>query len=141
MLFLFVFQRFTPILDDYHSLSQIFKTKNLTGGTNSSPDLNNQNVLVRCKKSLSTIYQELIKVRYMRPLETLHNNLCFKNLNNFLTRMIYDRHSPHETTILTKSTSYTNQLSNGSDLIQKEASALVKVDERKEEIEIKACEI
>lgn len=24
----------------------------------------------------------------MRPLETLHNNLCFKNLNNFLTRMI-----------------------------------------------------
>lgn len=26
----------------------------------------------------------------MRPLETLHNNLCFKNLNNFLTRMIND---------------------------------------------------
>ena len=32
----------------------------------------------------------------MRPLETLHNNLCFKSLNNFLTRMIYDRHSPNE---------------------------------------------
>lgn len=30
----------------------------------------------------------MIKVRYMRPLETLHNNLCFKNLNYFLTRMI-----------------------------------------------------
>ncbi len=24
----------------------------------------------------------------MRPLETLHNNLCFKALNSFLTRMI-----------------------------------------------------
>lgn len=32
----------------------------------------------------------------MRPLETLHNNLCFKNLNNFLTRMINDRHSPYD---------------------------------------------
>lgn len=38
--------------------------------------------------SFLAIYQDLIKVRYMRPLETLHNNLCFKNLNNFLTRMV-----------------------------------------------------
>lgn len=32
-----------------------------------------------------------MKVRYIRPLETLHNNLCFKTLNNFLTRMINDK--------------------------------------------------
>ena len=38
----------------------------------------------------------MIKVRYMRPLETLHNNLCFKNLNNFLTRMINDRPTSNE---------------------------------------------
>jgi hypothetical protein len=31
----------------------------------------------------------------MRPLETLHNNLCFNTLNSFLTRMINDRLSPH----------------------------------------------
>ena len=36
----------------------------------------------------------------MRPLETLHNNLCFKNLNNFLTRMINDRHSPYDSAII-----------------------------------------
>jgi hypothetical protein len=42
------------------------------------------------------IYQELVKVKYMRPLETLHNNLCFKTLNNFLTKMINDRQSPYE---------------------------------------------
>ncbi len=29
----------------------------------------------------------------MRPLETLHNNLCFNTLNSFLTRMI--NLSPH----------------------------------------------
>lgn len=48
------------------------------------------------------IYQELIKVRYMRPLETLHNNLCFKTLNAFLTRMVNDRQSPHESIALSK---------------------------------------
>jgi hypothetical protein len=32
----------------------------------------------------------------MRPLETLHNNLCFKTLNNFLTRMINDRQMSYE---------------------------------------------
>ena len=32
----------------------------------------------------------------MRPLETLHNNLCFKNLEYFLTRIINDRHSPND---------------------------------------------
>ena len=45
---------------------------------------------------LLAIYQDLVKVKYMRPLETLHNNLCFKTLNNFLTKMINDRQSPHE---------------------------------------------
>lgn len=36
----------------------------------------------------------------MRPLETLHNNLCFKNLNNFLTRMINDRSTSHDSILL-----------------------------------------
>lgn len=78
---------------NYLSLSQIFRTKILSQGTNSSPDLN-QNLLGRYRKSVPSnyyimifflinkyvffvaIYQELIKVRLMRPLETLHNNLC-----------------------------------------------------------------
>jgi hypothetical protein len=105
-------------LNDYLSLSQIFKARNLNAGTNSSPDLN-QNGLVRCRKSVPTIYQELIKVRYMRPLETLHNNLCFKTLNSFLTRMIYDRHSPQENGSLAKSGSYSNQLSAYGDELEK----------------------
>jgi hypothetical protein len=33
----------------------------------------------------------------MRPLETLHDNLCFKTLDEFLTRMINDRYSPFKT--------------------------------------------
>jgi hypothetical protein len=45
---------------------------------------------------MKAIYQELKNVRYMRPLETLHNNLCFKTLNNFLTRMINDKQSSNE---------------------------------------------
>jgi hypothetical protein len=72
----------------YLPLSHVFKAKShLHGQTtnNSSPDLN-QNLNLRNKKTLPTIYQELIKVRCMRPLETLHNNLCFKNFNNFLKR-------------------------------------------------------
>ena len=32
----------------------------------------------------------------MRPLETLHNDLCFKTLNNFLTKMINDKQSADE---------------------------------------------
>lgn len=102
-------------LNDYSSLNQIFKTKFLNTGTNSSPDLH-QNLQLRSKKSVPTIYQELIKVRYMRPLETLHNNLCFENLNNFLTRMIYDRHSPYiGSNSISKSISYSNQFSNSID--------------------------
>jgi hypothetical protein len=31
----------------------------------------------------------------MRPLETLHDNLCFKILDDFLTKMINDRYSPY----------------------------------------------
>ena len=47
----------------------------------------------------------------MRPLETLHNNLCFKNLNNFLTRMINDRHSPYDSAIINpKATINTNEI-------------------------------
>jgi hypothetical protein len=72
-------------------LHQVFKNKIFNNGTNSSPDLN-QNPLSRiARKSFPTIYKELIKVRYMRPLETLHNNLCFKSLNAFLERMINER--------------------------------------------------
>ncbi len=56
----------------------------------------------------------------MRPLETLHNNLCFKNLNNFLTRMINDRQSPYEvknqSDKIKTSLSYTQQLSNSIDI-------------------------
>ena len=38
----------------------------------------------------------------MRPLETLHNNLCFKTLNNFLTRMINDKQSSNESGVVKK---------------------------------------
>ena len=38
----------------------------------------------------------------MRPLETLHNNLCFKTLNDFLTKMVNERQSPHETIGISK---------------------------------------
>ncbi|CAF0824579.1 unnamed protein product [Brachionus calyciflorus] len=77
--------------NNYLSINHIFRNKFLNMGTNSSPDLNQSHG--RPKRSIPTIYQDLIKVRYMRPLETLHNNLCFKNLNNFLTRMINDSSS------------------------------------------------
>lgn len=43
------------------------------------------------RKSFSVIYQDIMKVRYIRPLETLHNNLCFRVLNDFLIRMINDK--------------------------------------------------
>ena len=37
------------------------------------------------------MYPDLIKIRHIRPLETLHNNLSFRALHNFLTRMIKER--------------------------------------------------
>lgn len=72
------------------------------------------------------IYQELIKVRYMRPLETLHNNLCFKSLNTFLTRMIYDRHSPNEITASLLKSKSSNNLSNNADKLEINANEQAK---------------
>ena len=55
----------------------------------------------------------------MRPLETLHNNLCFKNLNNFLTRMI-DTNKANGSLKgqdqLKRSLSYAQQISNSFDV-------------------------
>ncbi len=91
-------------LSSYLSIHHVFKNRALTAqGTNSSPDLNQ--AIVRNRKSIPTIYQEFKKVRYMRPLEILHNNLCFKVLNNFLTRMINDKNG-----ILTSEDSYGTSL-------------------------------
>ncbi len=54
----------------------------------------------------------------MRPLETLHNNLCFKNLNNFLTRMIYNKQKPNQqlssNSCVYESIMYSKQFSNDS---------------------------
>lgn len=97
----------------YSSLNQVFKTRFKVQTTNSSPDLNRHS-LNRSKQSkyinlflinylklilyflfflnmFQVIYQDLIKVRYIQPLETLHNNLCYTTLDKFLTRMINDK--------------------------------------------------
>lgn len=81
---------------NYLSIGQVFRNRSFNANptsTNSSPDLNQQLAMGsrHHKKSFSVIYHDLMKVRYIRPLETLHNNLCFKVLNNFLTRMVNDK--------------------------------------------------
>ena len=58
----------------------------------------------------------MIKVRYMRPLETLHDNLCFKILDDFLTRMINDRYSPYDHDLI-KSISITDRDEEEDDVI------------------------
>jgi hypothetical protein len=53
--------------------------------------------------------QELIKVRSIRPLETLHNNLCFNAMNNFLSSMIINPSLVDETLACTSYNPYLNE--------------------------------
>jgi hypothetical protein len=90
----------------YTHVSSLFSPKSAFG-TNSSPDLN-QKIPRRTRKD-SVNPQELIKVRSIRPLETLHNNLCFNAMNNFLSSMIINPSLVDETLACTSYNPYLNE--------------------------------
>ena len=90
----------------YTHVSSLFSPKSAFG-TNSSPDLNQK--LPRRVRRDSVNPQELIKVRSIRPLETLHNNLCFKAMNNFLSSMILNPSLADETLACTAYNPYLNE--------------------------------
>ena len=91
----------------YAHISSLFSPKS-SFGTNSSPDLNQKKLPNRLRSS-SVIYQELIKVRSIRPLETLHNNLCFKAMNNFLSSMILNPNEADEAIACSSNNPYLNE--------------------------------